>query len=122
MMQTALCYKLVELGHSVSITSNGQEAIELIGNNRKVDLVICDVMMPVLTGPSVILMLKNYFRQQLPFIVVISGVKEGEAFLRKLEIGYDHFLPKPVDFDHLATLVNELQERKNSTLQARNGI
>jgi len=108
MLRRAIGHTLTETGHSVSNAANGQEAIENIEKNKDVDLIICDVLMPVLTGPTFLLMLKRYYPHGLPPILIISGVKEGEEFLKKIEIKYDHFLPKPLNFDRLAQVVNDV--------------
>jgi CheY-like chemotaxis protein len=97
--QKALGYHLSLAGHRVLIAANGQEAIEHIAKDSEIDLIVCDVMMPVLTGPSFLLMLKRYFTGRFPAIIVISGVKDGEEFLNKIEISYDHFFKKPIDYD-----------------------
>lgn len=112
LMSKALSHYLLEAGHTVSSAANGREAIDGIAKKADVDLVICDVMMPVLTGPAFILMLKKYSPHGLPKIIVVSGVKQGEAFLKKIEINYDHFISKPVDFDHLNKVVNEIAATK----------
>src|SRR3954470_599144 len=96
MVRKALSHSLLEMGHTVSTSTNGQEAIHVIEKNRAIDLILCDVMMPVLTGPSLILMLKNYFPKNLPAVIIISGDKVGEDYLKKIEIPYDFFLTKPI--------------------------
>src|SRR6476620_6564523 len=90
LVRKSLSHYLIESGHTVSAAVNGQEAIPVIEKHREIDLVICDVMMPVLTGPSLILMLKNYYPKQLPAVIVISGAKVDEAFLKKIEIPFNH--------------------------------
>jgi CheY-like chemotaxis protein len=110
MTRKALSHNLLEDGHTVSIAANGQEAISVIEKNRIIDLVICDVMMPVLTGPSFILMLKNYFPKKLPSVIIISGDKVGEDYLKKIEIPYDHFLSKPIDPQELKEVIAKLQK------------
>lgn len=116
-LKKALSFNLLELGHTVAIAGDGQEAIKMIEKNRNFDLIFCDVMMPVLTGPGFLLMLKKYFPKKMPCIVIISGVKDGEDFLKKIEIGYDYFLKKPIDMPELRQLVNAIAANKNDTKQ-----
>jgi len=111
-LKKALSFNLLELGHAVDVASDGQEAIHLIEKNQNFDLIFCDVMMPVLTGPAFLLMLKKYFPKQLPYIVVISAVKDGEDFLKKLNIDYDYFLKKPIDMQELRKLIGEIGNSK----------
>jgi CheY-like chemotaxis protein len=115
MVRKALGHNLLEAGHTVSITANGQEAIDLLEKNHNVDLILVDVMMPVLTGPSFILMLKKYYPGKLPAIFIISGVRNGEEFLKKIEINYDLFLSKPIDFGKLRSEINLLETGQKAT-------
>jgi CheY-like chemotaxis protein len=109
MFRKAMAHHLLESGHTVSIASNGQEAIHLVEKDNNIDLVMVDVMMPVLTGPSFILQLKRHFPEKLPVIVVISGVRDGEEFLKKIDIPFDHFLSKPIDLQKLREITGGTQ-------------
>lgn len=113
MVRKALSHYLLESNHTISVAANGQEALQIVAGNRDIDLIICDVMMPVLTGPSFILMLKNYFPKNLPSVIIISGVKIDEDFLKKIEIPYDHFIPKPIDFSELSRLIGQLETARS---------
>ncbi len=112
-VKKALSFNLLEDGHSVTIAGNGEEALSIIEKNRNIDLIFCDVMMPVLTGPTFLLMLRKYFPHGLPAIVIISGVKDGEEFLHKIDINYDFFISKPLDMEHLNKIVKKVDEKKN---------
>ena len=111
-VKKALSFNLLEEGHSVTIAGNGEEAIVHIEKNKNFDLIFCDVMMPVLTGPTFLLMLKKYYPQGLPAIAIISGVKNGEDFLHKIDIDYDYFLSKPIDMEQLKSIVTEVGAKK----------
>lgn len=115
-LKKALSFNLLELRHTVAITGDGQEAINLIETNRNFDLIFCDVMMPVLTGPGFLLMLKKYFPKNLPCIVIISGVKDGEDFLKKIDTQYDYFIKKPIDMPELRKLVEEIVRKKSASM------
>ncbi|MES2678813.1 MAG: response regulator [Bacteroidota bacterium] len=112
-VKKALSFNLLEDGHSVTLAGNGEEAISLIEKNQNFDLIFCDVMMPVLTGPTFLLMLKKYFPLGLPAIAIISGVKDGEDFLHKIDINYDFFIKKPINMEYLNKIVKKVDEKKN---------
>jgi CheY-like chemotaxis protein len=114
MVRKALSHTLLEAGHTVSVATNGQEAIALIEKNRIIDVVISDVMMPVLTGPSFILHLKNYFPKKMPHVIIISGDKVGEDYLQKIEIPYDHFLSKPIKTRELLKVIENFSHTEAS--------
>jgi CheY-like chemotaxis protein len=105
LLRKALSHRLLDAGHTVSAAGNGKEAMAIVEKNSAINLIVCDLLMPEISGPTLILMLKKHFREKFPVIVIISAVKDAEAFLEKLEIGYDHFLPKPVDFNKLDNII-----------------
>ena len=111
-VKKALSFTLLKEGHTVTNAGNGEEAIDLIEKNKNFDLIFCDVMMPVLTGPTFLLMLKKYYPKGLPAIIVISGVKDGENFLHKIEISYDYFISKPIDMEQVNKIVKEINSGK----------
>lgn len=110
LVRKSLAHFLLEAGHTVCVATNGEEAGEVVKRNGNINLVICDVMMPKLTGPSFLLTLKSYFQEGLPAIIIISGDKVGEDYLKKLEIPYNFFLQKPIDFTVLGGLVESHSE------------
>jgi CheY-like chemotaxis protein len=114
MVRKALSHTLLEKGHTISIAVNGHEAIAAVEKNSNIDLIICDVMMPVLTGPTFLLKLKSYFPKINPAIVIISGDKVSDDFLRKLEIPFDFFLSKPIDIKKLDEFVERVDRRAST--------
>ena len=112
-LQKSLSFHLMEAGHHLSIAPNGQKALELLEKNRNIDVLVCDVNMPVLTGPSLILTLKKYFPSKLPVIIIVSGIKEGKDFLNKIDIKYDHYFEKPLDFTKFINTIEEVQVTRN---------
>ncbi|MEM8751127.1 MAG: ATP-binding protein, partial [Pseudomonadota bacterium] len=95
-------------GYDVHEAENGAEALELIEElGDTVDLVVSDVVMPEMDGPSLL----NEVRKtgsKVPFIFA-SGYAE-DAFEKNLpeeEQGKFGFLPKPYSLKQLATAVKE---------------
>lgn len=103
-----ISHHLLEEGYTVSAAGNGQEALTLLNRNTAIDVIVVDVLMPELTGPSFLLSIKKYFPKKLPVIFVLSGVHDGEEFLKKLGTHYDYFLPKPIDFALLNRLLQKV--------------
>jgi DNA-binding response OmpR family regulator len=110
LLRRLMGHSLLESGHHVSSTANGQEALNVIANNSTIDLIICDVMMPVVSGPGFLLQLKSHFPKGLPKILIISAIKDGESFLKKLEVQYDYFLQKPFEFAEFDAVMNKLKK------------
>jgi two-component system cell cycle sensor histidine kinase/response regulator CckA len=93
-------------GYTVMEARTGLEALELLMRlDRPVDLIVTDVMMPQMDGPSLI----NKVRERWPAIKVIciSGYAE-ESFRDKIGKWEDiWFLPKPYSLNQLAGLVKD---------------
>jgi CRP-like cAMP-binding protein/CheY-like chemotaxis protein len=75
---------------------NGKIGVEL-AFSQKVDLIICDIMMPVLDGYGVIhLLSKNAKTSNIPFIFLTAKTERGD-FRKGMEMGADDYLTKPFD-------------------------
>ena len=98
-------------GYTVHEAENGEEALELIEElGDAVDLVVSDVMMPEMDGPTLFRHVQA-IRPNLPFIFA-SGYAE-EAFEKSLPNAQEAefaFLTKPYSLSDLATLVKETLE------------
>lgn len=93
-------------GHAVDTASTGQQAIEKMSAVVP-DLVLSDVMMPVMNGLELLKRLKAHPQHRaVPVIITSAGSIDGEA-LR----GSAAFLKKPVDLDVLLRTVARVLRR-----------
>jgi two-component system cell cycle sensor histidine kinase/response regulator CckA len=93
-------------GYSVLQAGNGIEALEeLERNGGKVDLVVSDVVMPEMDGPT----LMKELRKRNPDIKIIfvSGYAEDAFEKSFLDHEQFNFLPKPFTLKQLVTAVKE---------------
>ena len=97
---------LTSRGYTVLEASNGVEAIDVLEKSGKpVDLVVSDVVMPEMDGPT----LARELRTRIPDlkIIFVSGYAE-DAFQKNLpEHGQYAFLPKPFTLKQLVAAVKE---------------
>ncbi|MBL7931530.1 MAG: cyclic nucleotide-binding domain-containing protein, partial [Bacteroidia bacterium] len=95
---------------------NGKIGVDL-AQNAKPDLIICDIMMPVLDGYGVIHLLnKNQETASIPFIFLTA--KSERSDVRKgMEMGADDYISKPFDDIELLNAV-ESRLKKNDVLKA----
>ena len=93
-------------GYTVHAAASGVEALEVMKRvGGKVDLVVSDVVMPEMDGPTLLRELRKD-RPDLR-IIFVSGYAE-DAFARNLPKGEEfQFLPKPFSLKQLATAVKE---------------
>ena len=89
--------EILELSnYQVLTAANGKIGVELAQKNKP-DLIVCDVMMPVLDGYGVLHMLgKNNETAGIPFIFLTAKAERSD--MRKgMEMGADDYLTKPFD-------------------------
>jgi two-component system cell cycle sensor histidine kinase/response regulator CckA len=93
-------------GYSVIEASNGVEAMEVFEeNNDNVDLVVSDVVMPEMDGPSLLKAMRE--RNPEVKIIFVSGYAE-DAFEKSLPENQQFaFLPKPFTLSQLVAAVKE---------------
>jgi two-component system cell cycle sensor histidine kinase/response regulator CckA len=91
---------LASRGYTVLEAESGERALEIVEQGGKIDLVLSDVVMPVMDGPTLLKELRK--RGIATKVVFISGYAE-DAFARNLEGQSDFaFLPKPFSLKQLA--------------------
>ena len=104
------------LGHLVTEASDGAEALACC-EAQLPDLILMDVIMPVMDGLTTTRLLRErYTRQWIP-IIFLTGKSEQEDVLTGLAAGGDDYLTKPVDTKLLAAKIRvmvriaEMQQR-----------
>lgn len=99
-------------GYTVHEAGSGTEALDIMEElEGKVDIVVSDVVMPEMDGPSLLRELRKTY-PDLKFIFV-SGYAE-DAFARNLPADAKFgFLPKPFSLKQLAVAVREMLDRKD---------
>ncbi|WP_304544879.1 response regulator [Sulfurimonas microaerophilic] len=91
----------------VDIASNGIEALNRI-SERDYDLIITDLVMPLLDGFSLIEKIRQNNSEQL--ILVLSAYSDNENLLQLIDMGIDGFLLKPVNIDVVMEKLSKTSE------------
>jgi two-component system, OmpR family, alkaline phosphatase synthesis response regulator PhoP len=108
-----LRYNLSKEGYDVIAAHNGKEALEKAAFDP--DLVILDVMMPILDGFETCKRLKSDPRtSQIPVIFLTASSSEVDEVLG-LELGADDYIQKPISPRKLVARVRALFRRTEST-------
>ncbi|MBW2690158.1 MAG: response regulator, partial [Deltaproteobacteria bacterium] len=89
---------------------NGQEALRIL-DHKKVDLVLVDVMMPVMNGLELLQNIKEQDPEQL--VVVMTGYADKDIILRALKARADDFIHKPINLLQLRTSIANALEKKD---------
>jgi two-component system KDP operon response regulator KdpE len=104
--------KLQTEGYAVITAANGQEALEALSEHNP-DLVILDVMMPVLDGFETLQRIRQ--TSSVP-IILLTARSGGQDKVRGLDRGADDYVTKPFDPDELAARVAALLRRASGDL------
>ncbi len=92
------------LSYTVLTASNGREALRVLTSRHvEVDLVLCDVVMPELSGPALVKHLDDDGHKVRS--VLMSGHPRDEMSQRGLEMGNVVFLRKPFSLESLANVI-----------------
>jgi CRP-like cAMP-binding protein/CheY-like chemotaxis protein len=106
---------LVLAQYQVITAVNGKEGVEK-AQKEKPDLIICDIMMPVLDGHGALhLLSKNEETASIPFIFLTAKSERGD-FRKGMEMGADDYLTKPFDDVELLSAI-ESRLKKNDILK-----
>jgi CRP-like cAMP-binding protein/CheY-like chemotaxis protein len=101
--------------YDVLTASNGKEGVEM-AQKEKPDLIICDIMMPVLDGHGALhLLSKNEDTSSIPFIFLTAKAERSD-FRKGMEMGADDYLTKPFDDVELLNAI-ESRLKKNEILK-----
>ncbi len=95
-MNRVLLRRMLEKeGYDVTEAANGQEAVEAFGTVEP-DLVLLDVMMPVMDGYEAARRIKASAGERFVPIIFLTAISNEDALSRTVEFGGDDFLTKPV--------------------------
>jgi len=98
--------------YQIATASNGKEAYE-VALKVQPDLIICDIMMPVLDGYGLLhLINKNENLKSIPFIFLTAKTERGD-FRKGMEMGADDYITKPfTDIELLNAIESRLQKAR----------
>jgi two-component system cell cycle sensor histidine kinase/response regulator CckA len=90
---------LTRQGYTVLTAENGEAALEIIARNPRPDLLVSDVVMPAMDGPT----MARHVRARYPDLPILfmSGYAE-EQLRRSIDIENVSFIPKPFSVQQLA--------------------
>ena len=90
---------LTRHGYKVVTADNGEDALEVLARNEPIDLLISDVVMPGMDGPTMV----REARRSRPDLKILFMSGYAEEQLRKsIDIENVNFLPKPFSVTELA--------------------
>lgn len=107
-------YKLRNSGYTVIAVKDGVAALQTAAE-IKPDLILLDVMMPLMTGFEVLAKLKQQESlRSIPVLLVTAQSQEDEV-LKGLELGADDYITKPFSPNELAARVKTVLLRRSTS-------
>lgn len=107
---------LEAVGHQVLLAADGIRALERIDNEHP-DVVVLDVMMPVLDGWGVLDSLRE--RATAPPVLVVSAKSSWDDIVRAVEGGAADYLAKPFQTEERIAAVARLVDADHRDLEQR---
>ena len=107
---------LLKAGFHVVTAKNGAEGLDLL-KKEKVDLILCDIMMPDIDGYEFRERMKKSANiQNLPFIFLTAQDQPGDE-VKGLQTGVDEYIKKPFDPLILIARVQAVIERHKAAME-----
>ena len=101
----------------VEIAMDGQAALEML-EKRGADLVVSDVLMPVMDGYELTRRLRKQERTQSIPIILLTALDTDEKRLKGIRQGADAYITKPFDTELLIATASRLMEQRDRTARA----
>jgi len=130
-MRTYLRLLATKWGYEVKVCEEGSQALELL-RHSDIRLVICDWMMPGLSGPELCRAIRDQDMGRYIYFILVTGRSHNEDLVYGLNAGADDFLSKPVDAqvlrarlrvgERILALEDRLAEQNHILLDSRNRL
>ena len=104
----SICKKIPDL--QVYEAVNGEEAVKL-NSEKKPDIVLMDIMMPVMDGFAATEIIKN--SSTPPYVLIVTAASDKETEEKFIRLGVDGYIQKPVDKE---ILINKIEALKNAAM------
>lgn len=89
--------------------TNGQECVDLINKGKRYDLILMDIMMPVMNGETALLELKKNPNFTTPVIALTADAVSG-ARERYMAIGFSDYISKPFTKEQIKLKMDKIFE------------
>ena len=111
----ALSSVLEDKGLDITSAQNGKEALELLQNTKnKFDIVLMDIMMPVMDGYEAMREIKKNNRINNIPIIALTAKAQAEDEQLCIDSGADDYMAKPIDNEQLLSLLKVWLSHNNS--------
>ena len=107
-------YNLNKEGYKVYTANNGQEALEIV-KSKRLDLIILDLMMPVMDGIETCQLVREENLKVQPINAFLTSRNEDYSQVAGFEAGADDYIAKPIRPRLLISKIEALLRRLHQT-------
>jgi CheY-like chemotaxis protein len=97
--------------HDVSVANRGRDAVDLLRSGRRFDAILCDLLMPEVTGIEVYSELRQIAPDQAECMIFLTGGAFSESSQQFLDGISNRWFEKPCNLDQLRAAVREVVVR-----------
>ena len=102
---------IMRKSYTVFVAANGQEGLEMV-KKKNPDIVLSDVMMPVLSGLEMCKILKSNIETCHIPVILLTALSEREEVVKGLNAGADDYMTKPFDMFILESKIKNILKNK----------
>lgn len=108
------CFPWNETGFQiVAQLDNGKATLDYL-RETMVDVILCDIKMPVMSGIDLAKELHN--KKQKPMIIFLSGYREFDYAQKAMAFGARYYIIKPARYEELMEIFTELKKELDDKL------
>ena len=105
--------------YNILTAGNGQEALDKLNQNEhNIDIVLTDVMMPVMDGMELCRKIKSDMNLSHTLVMLLTAKSAEEAKLEGYKAGADAFISKPFNLELLFVRLQHLLDQRQARYQA----
>lgn len=105
-LRKLLQYQLSKIGHEIRVAGDGEQALALVRSERP-DLVLLDVMLPVMGGFQVLRKLQEDKNTKSILVIMLSAKGQQHDIAAGLNQGVFDYITKPFNIPNLSARIDK---------------
>ncbi|MEA3545898.1 MAG: response regulator [Thermodesulfobacteriota bacterium] len=90
---------------TVHTAKNGREGLKIL-DQLSIDIIFCDISMPVMDGTEFIKHVRSKYGQKIPVICTTAHAVTGDRE-KLLLLGFSDYISKPIDIMEIETIIGK---------------
>lgn len=107
-------YNILSDRYEVRDASNGKEALDVMASGWIPDMVVTDLMMPLMDGIELINHMRNDFSTSHIPVIMITAKHEDDTQVKAMKYGADGYIAKPFTMELLIARIDNMLDRRKA--------